>query len=255
MQSVSTFISLRTSTGIDCKNAYSSGPTIDSGNLRLKWCHSLVHAEPQTRQVPVPVPQNAPLATIHHRGPISRAATMCWKATSYSSDKITGIQPQCMLSLVERKTPQWPSTLQLNDTGHVRAEHQLLDPGLLLQSSSFYCSWFTCCKMMQNGHHTPMLCSRLVELVRPGRCASRNQAEVRAALHLEVVWYEATWVRWHYPVAQQNWRDQHGSTPHELKIGIEMGAQLISVDHGKVPTSNPSKSAICRIRSRTAQDS
>ena len=49
------------------------------------------------------------------------------------------------------------------------------------------------CKMDQNGHHTPMLCSRLVELVRPGRCASRNQAEVRAALHLEVVWYEATW--------------------------------------------------------------
>lgn len=134
---VSTFISLRTSTGIDCKNAYSSGPTIDSGNLRLKWCHSLVHAEPQTRQVPVLVPQNAPLATIHHRGPISRAATMCWKATSYSSDKITGIQPQCMLSLVERKTPQWPSTLQLNDTGHVRAEHQLLDPDLLLQSCSF----------------------------------------------------------------------------------------------------------------------
>lgn len=84
---------------------------------------------------------------------------------------------------------------------------------------------------MQNGHHTPMLCSRLVELVRPGRCASRNQAEVRAALHLEVVWYEATWFRWHYPVAQQNWRDQHGSTwfntsPMKWK-SASLGAQLI----------------------------
>jgi hypothetical protein len=177
MQSVSTFISLRTSTGIDCKNAYSSGPTIDSGNLRLKWCHSLVHAEPQTRQVPMPVPQNAPLATIHHRGPISRAATMCWKATSYSSDKITGIQPQCMLSLVERKTPQWPSTLQLNDTGHVRAEHQLLDPGLLLQSCSFYCSWFTCCKMMQNGSKWSPYTNALLKTRRAGSSRAMCQQE------------------------------------------------------------------------------
>lgn len=74
-----------------------------------------------------------------------------------------------------------------------------------------------CLRVAKWSPYTTAQGPRLIELVRPGRCASRNQAEVRAALDLEVVWYEATWeMALHGTTNAQKWinNDQHLTVPH-----------------------------------------
>lgn len=148
-----------------------------------------------------------------------QAAITCWKATSYSSDKMTGMQPQWMLSsqisiswhphpevqqnkawytLIHRLILafKWWNMLKWIKPGGVQTQtragflfhifHHLQNIGISILYTIID-QHLTSTAVSLNS-----IVTRHIELVRPWRCASWNQTEVWSTLHIKVVRYKTT---------------------------------------------------------------